>query len=172
MRGGCIESTHVHFVLPERGEVAAREKKGVRCQRERGGCCQQREGGPQREGDGGSLYSTRAPSGIQTRGRGWDWGIWGTAVRVRPRKLNSLIQTSSQIRPSSLQIRARTKSLFSIMKKLLRLEDLSKGGRQREDIYDVLGMRAVVQPRTDLPQAQVRQFSAMGRAHQLISFSG
>ncbi len=66
------------------------------------------------------------------------------------------------------------------MKKLLRLEDLSKGGRQREDIYDVLGLRAVVQPRADLPLAQVGRFPAgptvplwgLGQAHHFISLSG
>ncbi len=56
-----------------------------------------------------------------------------------------------------LQLRARTKSLFSIMKKLLRLGNMAAGGpRQREEIYDLLGMRAIVQPRTDLPPDQVR----------------
>ncbi len=55
-----------------------------------------------------------------------------------------------------LKIKARTKSLFSIMKKLLRLEDLSQGGRQKEEIYDVLGMRAIVQPREDLPDVEVK----------------
>ena len=56
----------------------------------------------------------------------------------------------------SCQIRARTKSLFSIMKKLLWLDDLSQGGRDKEDIYDILGMRVIVQPREDLPPAEVR----------------
>jgi len=48
-------------------------------------------------------------------------------------------------------LRARTKSLFSMMKKVLRLGELGKGGRRREEVYDLLGMRAVVAPRTDLP---------------------
>ncbi|MEW5301840.1 MAG: hypothetical protein WDW38_008472 [Sanguina aurantia] len=48
-------------------------------------------------------------------------------------------------------VRARTKSLFSIMKKLLRLGDASAaGGRQVWQVYDLLGMRAIIQPRTDL----------------------
>ncbi|GAX72693.1 hypothetical protein CEUSTIGMA_g149.t1 [Chlamydomonas eustigma] len=55
---------------------------------------------------------------------------------------------------ASCVIRARTKSLFSIMKKMLRLEDLSRGGRQREEIYDVLGMRVIVLPRPELPIAE------------------
>ncbi len=53
------------------------------------------------------------------------------------------------------QLRARTKSLFSIMKKLLRLDELAKGGRRKEEIYDVLGMRAIVFPRSDLPPTEV-----------------
>ncbi|KAG1659807.1 hypothetical protein FOA52_002143 [Chlamydomonas sp. UWO 241] len=60
----------------------------------------------------------------------------------------------------SCVIRARTKSLFSIMKKLLRLEDLSKGGRSRDEVYDVLGMRAVVSPRPDLPVAEAEALAA------------
>ncbi len=55
-----------------------------------------------------------------------------------------------------LQLRARTKSLFSMMKKLLRLGDMAKGGRRPEEIFDLLGLRAVVQPRTDLPPDEVR----------------
>lgn len=43
-----------------------------------------------------------------------------------------------------------------MMRKLLRLGDLGKGGRRREEIYDLLGMRAVVQPRADLPPDEVR----------------
>mmetsp|Transcript_30964 Transcript_30964/g.68597 ORF Transcript_30964/g.68597 Transcript_30964/m.68597 type:complete len:668 (+) Transcript_30964:195-2198(+) len=56
-------------------------------------------------------------------------------------------------------IRARTKSLFSIMKKLLRVGDMSSGGRQREEIYDLLGMRAIVQPRQDLPPEQAEELA-------------
>ena len=41
----------------------------------------------------------------------------------------------------------RTKSLFSTMKKLLRLDDLSAGGRDKGALFDLLGMRVVVHPR-------------------------
>ncbi len=42
------------------------------------------------------------------------------------------------------------------MKKLLRLGDGGRGGpRSRDEIYDLLGMRAVVMPRADLPPDQV-----------------
>lgn len=32
------------------------------------------------------------------------------------------------------------------MKKLLRLDDFTAGGRHKDDIYDLLGLRVVVQP--------------------------
>jgi len=46
-------------------------------------------------------------------------------------------------------LRGRTKSLFSTMKKLLRLEEPSKGGRKRGEVYDYCGVRAIVLPRED-----------------------
>ncbi len=46
-------------------------------------------------------------------------------------------------------IHARTKSLFSTMKKLLRLDDFAAGGRERGALFDLLGMRVVVYPRGD-----------------------
>ncbi|KAK9817892.1 hypothetical protein WJX72_003848 [[Myrmecia] bisecta] len=52
------------------------------------------------------------------------------------------------------EVLARTKSLFSTMKKLLRLGAMAKGGRKREEVYDLLGMRVIVKPRTDLPMEQ------------------
>jgi hypothetical protein len=48
----------------------------------------------------------------------------------------------------------RTKSTFSTMKKLLRLEHLGAGGRRRDQVYDLLGLRALVAPRGDLPPAE------------------
>ena len=48
---------------------------------------------------------------------------------------------------SRCEVVVRTKSLFSTMKKLLRLDDLSAGGRDREALFDLLGMRVVVHPR-------------------------
>lgn len=53
-----------------------------------------------------------------------------------------------------LQVAGRTKSLFSTMKKLLRLDDLAAGGRERGDIFDLLALRVVVDPRPDLPADQ------------------
>ena len=44
------------------------------------------------------------------------------------------------------QTRGRTKSLFSTMKKLLRLDDLARGGRGRGEVFDLLGLRVVVSP--------------------------
>ena len=45
------------------------------------------------------------------------------------------------------EVRVRVKSLFSLMKKLLRLDDLDAGGRDRGALHDVLGMRVIVHPR-------------------------
>ncbi len=59
-------------------------------------------------------------------------------------------------------MRTRTKSLFSMMKKLLRLGDMARGGRRHDQVFDLLGMRAVVQPRQDLPPDEVR------RPHSLL----
>ena len=58
---------------------------------------------------------------------------------------------------SPMQIEARHKSLFSVMKKLLRLEDLSKGGCVPRVLFDLLGMRIIVEPRDDLPLAVAEQ---------------
>ncbi len=50
-----------------------------------------------------------------------------------------------------MQIQGRTKSLYSTMKKLLRMDDVAKGGRGRDEVYDLLGMRVIVTPYPDLP---------------------
>jgi tetratricopeptide (TPR) repeat protein/ppGpp synthetase/RelA/SpoT-type nucleotidyltranferase len=55
---------------------------------------------------------------------------------------------------SGLKIYGRTKSPFSTLKKLLRLGDTSKGGRSRSEVYDLIGLRAVVVPRFDLSSSQ------------------
>ena len=44
------------------------------------------------------------------------------------------------------QIQGRTKSLYSTMKKLLRLDDVAKGGRGRDEVYDLLGLSVIVRP--------------------------
>ena len=36
------------------------------------------------------------------------------------------------------------------MKKLLRLDDVAKGGRGRDEVYDLLGLRVIVTPYPDL----------------------
>ena len=40
------------------------------------------------------------------------------------------------------------------MRKILRLGDMAGGGRRLEQLHDLLGLRAIVQPRADLPEAQ------------------
>ncbi|KAL6756748.1 hypothetical protein V8C86DRAFT_3026648 [Haematococcus lacustris] len=50
-------------------------------------------------------------------------------------------------------VRARTKSLLSLMKKVVRLGQQGRG-RRREEVFDLLGMRAIVQPRTDMDPSQ------------------
>lgn len=54
---------------------------------------------------------------------------------------------------SGLQIYGRTKSPYSTLKKLLRLGNTAKGGRSRGEVYDLIGLRAVVVPRSDLAPA-------------------
>ena len=49
-----------------------------------------------------------------------------------------------------MQVTARSKSLFSTMKKLLQLDNLSAGGRARSAVHDILGVRVVLQPRLNL----------------------
>ena len=58
------------------------------------------------------------------------------------------------------QVHARTKSLFSTMKKLLRLGNTAKGGRARGEIFDLLGMRLVVEPKDDVPADRAEQLAA------------
>ena len=58
--------------------------------------------------------------------------------------------------PLLSQLHGRTKSLFSAMRKILRLGDMAAGGRRLEQLHDLLGLRAIVQPRTDLPEDQAR----------------
>jgi len=52
------------------------------------------------------------------------------------------------------ELRVRTKSQYSVMRKLLRLDNLAAGGRRRDELWDLLGLRAIVEPRADLPPAQ------------------
>ena len=57
----------------------------------------------------------------------------------------------------------RTKSLFSTMKKLLRLDDLAAGGREREDVHDLLALRVIVEPDPDLPADQAEAACVQAR---------
>ena len=47
--------------------------------------------------------------------------------------------------PAGVAVKARRKSLFSTMKKVLR------DGRAREDVHDLLGMRVIVTPQPGSP---------------------
>ena len=42
------------------------------------------------------------------------------------------------------------------MRKILRLGDMAAGGRQLDQLHDLLGLRAIVQPRADLPAEEAR----------------
>lgn len=42
------------------------------------------------------------------------------------------------------------------MRKILRLGDMAAGGRQLGQLGDLLGLRAIVQPRLDLPEEDAR----------------
>lgn len=46
-----------------------------------------------------------------------------------------------------VEIKTRVKSTSSFMKKELSLSDVSKGGRKKEEIYDILGVRVIIFPR-------------------------
>ena len=53
------------------------------------------------------------------------------------------------------------------MKKLLRLGDMAKGGRERDEVFDLLGMRVVLMPRTDLPTDEAEE-AAVQVCHHII----
>lgn len=61
--------------------------------------------------------------------------------------------TFSQL-ASGVRLLGRAKSLYSIMRKLLRLQDPAAGSRRLGQMYDLLGLRAVVLPREDLPAGE------------------
>ncbi|KAK9842544.1 hypothetical protein WJX81_005255 [Elliptochloris bilobata] len=64
------------------------------------------------------------------------------------------VHPALQALAAGCQVAGRTKSLFSTMKKLLRLDDLAAGGRERAGVHDLLALRVVVDPRPDLPPDQ------------------
>jgi (p)ppGpp synthase/HD superfamily hydrolase len=61
--------------------------------------------------------------------------------------------TFSQL-AAGVRLLGRAKSLYSIMRKLLRLQDPAAGSRRLGQMFDLLGLRAVVLPREDLPPAE------------------
>ncbi|KAL4856897.1 putative GTP diphosphokinase CRSH1 [Chlorella vulgaris] len=61
---------------------------------------------------------------------------------------------------AGVSVKGRTKTLFSTLKKLLRLGNTAAGGRARAQLYDLIGLRAVVQPRTDLPADEAEELAA------------
>ena len=65
------------------------------------------------------------------------------------------------------QVAGRTKSLFSTMKKLLRLDSIEAGGRARQEVHDILASRCVVAPHPDLPSDQAEELAC-----QVGSFRG
>ena len=58
-----------------------------------------------------------------------------------------------------IQVAGRTKSLFSTMKKLLRLDSIDAGGRAPQEVHDILASRCIVTPHTDLPAPQAEEFA-------------
>ena len=60
---------------------------------------------------------------------------------------------------TSLQVAGRTKSLFSTMKKLLRLDSMETGGRARQEVHDILASRCMVTPHPDLPATQAEHLA-------------
>lgn len=74
-------------------------------------------------------------------------------------------QLSRQQWCGMVQVAGRTKSLFSTMNKLLRLDSIESGGRAKQEVHDILASRCVVTPHPDLPPEQAedlaRQVSAL-----------
>jgi ppGpp synthetase/RelA/SpoT-type nucleotidyltranferase len=70
-----------------------------------------------------------------------------------------------------LRLLMRTKSLYSVMRKLLRLEDPAAGSRRLGQLYDLLGLRAVVLPRPapagDAAAAAVAEADAVAACYRL-----
>ena len=80
-----------------------------------------------------------------------------------------------------VQLRGRTKSLFSTMKKLLRLDEFSRGGRDRGEVFDLLGLRVIVShsgsassEEGEAVAAQVSQLASAGHecCHKLTETLG
>jgi len=67
---------------------------------------------------------------------------------------------------AGVRLLGRAKSLYSIMRKLLRLQDPAAGSRRLGQMYDLLGLRAVVLPRGDLP-AEEAEAAAVQACYRL-----
>lgn len=65
-----------------------------------------------------------------------------------------------------VQVAGRTKSLFSTMKKLLRLDSIKSGGRAKQEVHDILASRCVVSPHPDLPPEQAEDLACQVCATQ------
>ena len=66
------------------------------------------------------------------------------------------------------QVAGRTKSLFSTMKKLLRLDSIESGGRAKQEVHDILASRCVVTPHPDLPLDQAEDLARQVRHLQKL----
>ncbi|KAL0022060.1 hypothetical protein WJX77_011849 [Trebouxia sp. C0004] len=64
-----------------------------------------------------------------------------------------------QVLAAECQVAGRTKSLFSTMKKLLRLDSIGAGGRAPQEVHDILASRCIVTPHPDLPAPQAEEFA-------------
>ncbi|KAL0049608.1 hypothetical protein WJX82_005847 [Trebouxia sp. C0006] len=64
-----------------------------------------------------------------------------------------------QVLAAGCQVAGRTKSLFSTMKKLLRLDSIDAGGRAPQEVHDILASRCIVTPHPDLPAPQAEEFA-------------
>ena len=67
-----------------------------------------------------------------------------------------------------VQVAGRTKSLFSTMKKLLRLDSLQAGGRSRQDLHDILASRCIVIPHPHLPIVEAERLATQVGNHVQI----
>lgn len=89
---------------------------------------------------------------------GWRTGCHACPERCTPKPIDSQLPSDHlrDVDTDAVQLHGRTKSLFSAMRKILRLGNMAAGGRRLEQLHDLLGLRAIVQPRADLPEEEAR----------------
>lgn len=78
-------------------------------------------------------------------------------------KLQSAVSNHPEFKnlASTISIQTRTKSALSTMKKLLRTGTAgTAGGRQREQVYDLIGLRAIIQPLIPSPSDEEKAVKA------------